>query len=478
MGVRSLTGRLFTRFLLSLGAGLLVAGILLVRLAGASALPAIVILAILLAAVALIGAIPFRRMNRRFDELASSADALARGDQGIRVPVDAHDELALMARALNDVASRYEEKFRELKTERDASEAVLANLPQGLALLTRDLTIKHANPRFWAMVGVERPRGAGGGGGTGAGGGPAGGARLPAARQPVLEEMAEDSIRRGRSVTRDVALYVEEKREYEVTVTPIGAGAGAGGAPEAWLLSIEDLRPEKAMAALRREFVANASHELKTPLTSIRGYAETLLTGGLEDEEHRGRFVETIRAQAARLEALVEDLLELADLERPDAALDVKDWDLGQIVREMVSTFEDVATRRGLRIELDARPGIRARVDRAKIDLALRNLLDNAIKYTDVGTVTVRIERTASAIRVSVADTGRGIDAEHVPRLFERFYRVDRGRSRALGGTGLGLSIVKHAVSLHAGRVGVESRVGEGSTFWFEFPPDGPHLHS
>jgi len=460
MGVRSLTGRLFSRLILYLGAGLLLAGILLVRFAGARAPIAIVILAVLLAAVALLGAVPFRRMNRRFDELATSADALARGDQGVRVPVDAHDELALMARALNDVASRYEEKFRELKAERDASEAVLANLPQGLALLTRDLTIKHANPRFWSMVGLERPRGA----------------RLPAARQPVLEEMAEDSIRRGRSVTRDVALYVEEKREYEVTVTPIGAGAE--GTPEAWLLSVEDLRPEKAMAALRREFVANASHELKTPLTSIRGYAETLLTGGLEDEENRARFVETIRAQAARLEALVEDLLELADLERPDAALDVKDWDLGQLVREMAGTFEELAGRRGLRVELDARPGIRARVDRAKIDLALRNLLDNAIKYTDVGTVTARIERTASAIRISVTDTGRGIDPEHIPRLFERFYRVDRGRSRALGGTGLGLSIVKHAVSLHGGRVGVESRVGEGSSFWFEIPPDGPHLHS
>jgi two-component system phosphate regulon sensor histidine kinase PhoR len=472
MGVRSLTGRLFTRSVLILGAGLLIAGVLLVRVAGARALPTIAINGALLGAIALVAAIPFRRMNRRFDELATSADALARGDEGVRVVVDEHDELALMARALNDVASRHERRLQDLKSERDASEAVLANLPQGLALMTRDLTIKHANPRFWAMVGVER---------SGTLGAPVAGAmpravRLPAARQPILEEMVEHSIRRGRSETRDVALYVEERREYEVTVMPIGARAG--GAPEAWLLSVEDLRPEKAMAALRREFVANASHELKTPLTSIRGYAETLLSGGLEDEQNRARFVETIRAQAARLEALVEDLLELADLERPDAPLDLKDWDLGQVVREMVATFEDVAARRGLRLERDARPGIRARVDRVKIDLALRNLLDNAIKYTDVGTVTVRIERTASAIRISVADTGRGIEAEHIPRLFERFYRVDRGRSRALGGTGLGLSIVKHAVSLHGGRAGVESRVGEGSVFWIEIPPDGPHLHS
>lgn len=468
MAVRSLTGRLYTRLVLVLAAGLAVAGVLLVQVAGAEPLPTIVALVIPLWVV-LLGTIPFRNLNRRFDELASSAEALARGDEGVRVPVDAHDELAQMARALNDLASRYEAKFRRLSAEREASEAVLGNLPQGLALLTRNLTIRHANPRFWAIVGVAPPSVS-----AGAGMG-AGWLRLPAARQSVLEEMAHDSMRRGRSVTRDVALYVNEKREYDVSVTPIGA-SDAG--PDAWLLSIEDMRPEKAAAALRREFVANASHELKTPLTSIRGYAETLLSGGLEDEGNRARFVETIRAQAARLEALVEDLLELADLERPDAVLDLKDWDLGQLVREMVATFEDLAARRGLRLELDARPGIRARVDRVKIDLALRNLIDNAIKYTDVGTVTVRIERTASAIRVSVIDTGRGIDPEHIPRLFERFYRVDRGRSRALGGTGLGLSIVKHAVSLHGGRAGVESRVGEGSAFWFELPPDGPHLHS
>ena len=464
--MRSLTGGLYARLILFLGVGFLVLGVWLVRGAGAQPLPTIGALLALLAVIALMGYFPSRDLNRRFDELATSADALARGDQGVRVPVDAHDDLAQMARALNDLASRYEGKFRKLTAERDASEAVLGNLPQGLALLTGGLTIRHANPRFWAIVGIEQPPGSPGAGGT---------VRLPAARQPVLEEMVGDSMRRGRSVTRDVALYVVEKREYEVTVTPIGADAAR---PDAWLLSIEDLRPEKAMVALRREFVANASHELKTPLTSIRGYAETLLTGGLEDEENRARFVETIRTQASRLETLVEDLLELADLERPDAALELKDWDLGQLVREMAATFEDVAARRGLRLELDARPGIRARVDRAKIELALRNLIDNAIKYTDVGSATVRIERTASAIRISVTDTGRGISPEHVPRLFERFYRVDRGRSRALGGTGLGLSIVKHAIALHGGRAGVESRMGEGSVFWFEIPPDGPHLHS
>jgi two-component system phosphate regulon sensor histidine kinase PhoR len=279
-----------------------------------------------------------------------------------------------------------------------------------------------------------------------------------------------ESAGRGSSVTREVALYVDEKLEVEISAAPIARG----NPPGAWLVSIQDLRPEKIMASLRREFVANASHELKTPLTSIRGYAETLLSGGLDDTENRARFVETIRTQASRLEALVEDLLELADLERPDAPLDLKDWDMGAIAREMGETFEEVAGRRGLSLDVEARRGILARVDRTKIELALRNLLDNAIKYTDAGRIQVTVRDAGGQVRVSVADSGRGIGPEHVPRVFERFYRVDRGRSRALGGTGLGLSIVKHAVLLHHGEVGLESEPGRGSTFWFEVPKRGP----
>jgi two-component system phosphate regulon sensor histidine kinase PhoR len=412
----------------------------------------IAVLAVFLAVLAggyLLG----RRIDRRLRAMRRSAEALGRGELKTRIPVESHDELAALARVLNSMAERLDSKVTELRAERDLSEAVIANLSEGVALLAPDLSILHANDRFWTLVGADRPAG----GST---------PRLAATRQPILEEIVRHAMRRGSAVRREAALYVEERREYEIAVLPVRDSPEAGD----WLLTIRDLKPERAMAILRREFVANVSHELKTPLTSIRGYAETLLQGGIEDEENRARFVETIHAQAVRLEALVEDLLELADLERPDAAFDPKDWDLSSILRDMASGFEELAARRGLRLDLETPPELTIRLDRDRIEVALRNLLDNAIKYTEAGTVRITAGRVAGVTRVSIADTGRGIEPEHLARIFERFYRVDHGRSRASGGTGLGLSIVKHAIDLHGGRVGVESSPGSGSTFWFEIP--------
>jgi two-component system phosphate regulon sensor histidine kinase PhoR len=454
--VRSLTGRPFLLLVLALVFAAVAAAAIL---ASASLLGREQALLFAIGAVAIaLGAawLPFRTLNRRFGSVADAARSMAEGDLARRVPIDGHDPLGHLSRDLNEIAERFESKLHELQEGRDSSRSILSNIPFGLALVGKDLLIRHANSRFWEMLALDRP---------------AGDERLAAARQPILEEMALHVFHHRKAIVRDVMLYLDERREYEVRVSPIGAYAGAA---DAILLSLEDLGPEKAAAALRREFVANASHELKTPLTSIRGYAETLLSGGLEDEKHRTRFVETIRDQASRLEALVEDLLELADLERADAPLDLKDWDLGEIARDVATTYEDVASRRGLRLSLEGRAGLHARVDRKRLELALRNLIDNAVKYTEQGTVSVRVEEHGDAIRVCIADTGRGIASEHLPRVFERFYRVDRGRSRALGGTGLGLSIVKHAVQLHGGHVGVESEAGQGSTFWIEVPREGP----
>jgi two-component system, OmpR family, phosphate regulon sensor histidine kinase PhoR len=239
---------------------------------------------------------------------------------------------------------------------------------------------------------------------------------------------------------------------------------------ETVLLVLHDRTEEERLNRVRRDFVANVSHELRTPLTSIRGYSETLLDGGLEDVEHREEFVRVIRDAAARLESVTNDLLSLADLERPEVRLERNPFDLRESAERQLAVFRDQASRAGITMRMVPGPPVPIVADRARMEQVIANLLDNALKYTERGTIDVTCGLEEGSAWCDVRDTGGGIPEEHLPRLFERFYRVDKGRSRERGGTGLGLSIVKHIVELHGGRVGVKSRLGEGSTFRFEIP--------
>ena len=244
------------------------------------------------------------------------------------------------------------------------------------------------------------------------------------------------------------------------TATPLG-----GRAASAVLLVLHDLTEIERLNRVRQDFVANVSHELRTPLTSLRGYAETLLDGGLEDVEHREAFVRVIRDQAVRLEALVEDLLSLAELERPGARLrreplrPARGWRRGRSRRSAPRAAQ--ARARARRWSRARRVPVTA--DRARLEQVIANLLDNALKYTERGGVTrARSGGDAARAWCEVSDTGPGIPEDDLPRVFERFYRVDKARSREKGGTGLGLSIVKHIVALHGGEVSVSSVAGDG----------------
>jgi len=216
------------------------------------------------------------------------------------------------------------------------------------------------------------------------------------------------------------------------------------------------------------------SHELRTPLTSLRGYAETLLAGGLEDPEHREGFVRVIRDQAMRLQAMTEDLLSLAELERPGAAIEARPFDLRVALLAVLGTFRDEAARRHLTLELEPGEPVVVVADRLRIEQAVANLVDNALKYTESGGVTLRAGRDGAVAFAEVTDTGPGIPEDDQGRVFERFFRVDRARSRERGGTGLGLSIVKHIAELHGGSVRLVSAPGRGSTFRLELPPPAP----
>jgi two-component system phosphate regulon sensor histidine kinase PhoR len=240
------------------------------------------------------------------------------------------------------------------------------------------------------------------------------------------------------------------------------------------LLVLHDLTAMEAANRVRQDFVANVSHELRTPLTSLRGYAETLLGGGLEDADHREGFVRTIHDQAVRLEALIADLLSLAELERPGAGLRLAALDLREVVERQAAALRPRATAAGLALHVEGGEPVPVEADRARIEQVIANLLDNAVKYTERGEISVMLGGDSDRAWCEVVDTGPGIPHEDQPRIFERFYRVDKARSREKGGTGLGLSIVKHIVQLHGGTVTVRSSPGQGSTFRFEIPR-APH---
>jgi two-component system phosphate regulon sensor histidine kinase PhoR len=285
------------------------------------------------------------------------------------------------------------------------------------------------------------------------------------ARVPELEELLRRARGERASVEAEIRLWLPHQRLVRATATPLGRAEAS-----ALLLVVHDLSEAETLNRVRQDFVANVSHELRTPLTSLRGYADTLLGGGLDDAANRERFVEIIRDQTVRLQALVEDLLSLAALERPGLHLRAERFDLRELLEAQVSACRGRAEAARLKLELEEGAPIPVQADRSRIEQVVANLLDNALKYTDQGSVRLRAGNGGGVAWCEVEDTGSGIPAEDLPRVFERFYRVDKARSREKGGTGLGLSIVKHIVTLHGGRIGVESTIGRGSRFRFEIP--------
>jgi two-component system phosphate regulon sensor histidine kinase PhoR len=386
--------------------------------------------------------------------LERTASRLAAGEADTRAREQPADELGRLGRAINAMAAERRARLEALERERDERERILASMSDGVALIGSDGRIARMNRALAELLGQPLPA--------------APGTPLAEyARVPELDDLLAQVRAEGTGHETELRLWGPRPRLVRASATPL-AGGGAG----ALLLVVHDLSEAETLARVRQDFVANAAHELRTPLTSLRGYAETLLDGGLEDREHREDFVRVIRDQAVRLEALVADLLSLAELERPGATLRLEAFDLREAAARVASALRPRALEAGLAFEFEPGAPLAVRADHARIEQVLANLIDNAIKYTERGRVTVRLGGDGARVWCEVADTGPGIPPEDQPRIFERFYRVEKARSREKGGTGLGLSIVKHIVTLHGGGVSVESRPGEGSVFRFEIPCD------
>lgn len=386
--------------------------------------------------------------------LTRAVERMAAGNLGEHVEMSSRDEIGMLARAFNRLNDDLRTRIDQLRERGDQLAAVLAGMVEGVIAVDRRARILFANDAAGRQFDfrAEDARG-----------------------RPLLALIRDETVHQSvqRAMSSRGVVNAEIQRHLPSNGTLAVHATGLPGEPcPGVVLVLYDMTRLRKLETLRQEFVANVSHELKTPLSSIKAYAETLRAGAINDHEHNLQFVQRIEDQADRLHQLILDLIRLARIESGEEAYEIGDVDVQEMVEICLS--ENQAAAQSKSIELRSTPPeerLTVRADDEAVRQILENLISNAIKYTpDGGEVTVRWARREKDCLIEVIDTGIGIDPEHQDRLFERFYRVDRARSRELGGTGLGLSIVKHLALFFGGAVGVQSQVGQGSVFWVRLP--------
>ena len=398
-----------------------------------------------------------RRIAGPVARMVEGTRRLAAGDFETRLVPPDSVERAELAGAMNAMARDLRERMETADRQRAELDAVLSSMEEGVLAVDRDGRVISLNRAAAELFSVE--------------------AQTARGREigevvcnPQLQECVARMLEGPAPFCEDVTLSAHGERHLLVSAT--GLRDGRGGEAGA-LLVLEDVTELRRLERVRSDFVANVSHEIRTPVTSIKGYAETLLSDAKEDPESRDRFLEIIARQADRLAALVDDILSLARLERSESSGDTELERIAAsaVMEGAIQACAPKAADRQVRISVSCPADLEMDANSALVEQALLNLLDNAVKFSESGgEVRMEAQSDGTGVSVSVADTGPGIAPDHQARIFERFYRVDRGRSRAMGGTGLGLAIVKHIMSLHAGTVEVESEPGRGSRFTLWFP--------
>jgi two-component system, OmpR family, phosphate regulon sensor histidine kinase PhoR len=391
-----------------------------------------------------------RGLLRPLAHLALGARAISRGAAS-RVEEPRLPELAVVARALNRLAETAEQQFAAIRSERDHLQSILASMSEGVLVIAQDGRASSANAALLRLFDLT--------------GDVTGRPLLEIYRHPELARLVDDTLRKGEPQSGQIELQVPERRTLLLASAALDAGQRGA------VVVVRDTTELTRVADMRRDFVANVSHELKTPLAAIRGYAETLRDGALQEEETARRFTERLIWQTRRLQALLDDLLTLSRLEGIGQPREREPVDLAALAQRATEVLAAAARERGIRVEVRDQGAPRLPGDADGLERLLVNLLDNAIKYNRPGgEVVLRLARGETAVLIEVADTGIGIPQDSLARIFERFYRVDKGRAREEGGTGLGLAIVKHLAQSHGGHVEVESRMGRGSTFRVHLP--------
>lgn len=397
-----------------------------------------------------------RRLAEDLAELEDGVRAFGQGRLSARIPPPGFEELDSLVELLNKMAHQLDRERAQMAERQAERDAVLAGMVEGVVAVDLDDRLLAANPAAERFLGFDSARCLG----------------FPiqgVARNPELNRMLEEVRSQGGSVRGEVVLREGEERVLEVTATPL---RDRQGYLMGTLIVLHDITQIRKLERVRRDFVANVSHELKTPVSTIRGAVETLLSGAADDPEARQRFLAMIDRSTARLSAIIEDLLSLARLEETgEGGVPLKLQPILPCLKEALLDTAPLADAGQVEVRLSCPENLAAPINPPLLVQAVVNLLDNAIRHSPPGqTVDVEAEAVGHDVEIRVRDRGPGIEERHLPRLFERFYRVDAARSRKEGGTGLGLSIVKHVAQVHRGRVGAESVLGQGSTFTIRIP--------
>lgn len=409
-------------------------------------------LAVSLVVALLLSYLLSRLTSRSLRTITNLATQLGRGDYGRRIPVITRDEVGELARVMNEMASQIEHNLARISAEKNRLDTILRGMGEGLMVSDAEGTVTLVNPAFLQLFGLSQSV--------------EGRQIIEIARFPELHETFRAVVSSRSEHVEEMTLPLGEEKRVLTHWVPLMEEDDLRGV----VAVFHDISDLKRLEAIRRDFVANVSHELRTPVTVIKGYAEAL-AGGLveEDPERARRFMEIIYSHSERLADLIRDLLTLSQLESGSLQLELTQIHLDRAASHAAGLLEQKAARKEITIdtsELTNAPPVLA--DPGRLEQVLINLMDNALKYTPPGgSVTVAFDEADGMVRVAVHDTGIGIPSKDLPRIFERFYRVDAARSRDEGGTGLGLSIVKHIIQLHGGSITVESEHGKGTTFRF-----------
>jgi len=395
-------------------------------------------------------------LARPIAHMQNIANKITAGDISQRIKIQSKDELGKLAEHLNAMAQELERKINEITKDKKELGAILSSMIEGVMVISSDERIILVNPPILKMLDIRTKA-------------PIGKPYWEVIRNEGINAILRESIKDRISIGREVRIISVEEIYFSVQTSVVLNEFGGFLGIAAVFHNISEF---KKIDKMRSEFTANVTHELKTPLTSIKGFVETLLDGAVNDKEKAAEYLNIVKRHTDRLEALINDLLDLSKIESKGVKMDFGSVNIPEIARKTVALYEDKVRAKQQALVMDVKSDIpRVLGSESKLEQVFSNLLDNAIKFTpDGGKISVVVSDDKEHVNIDFKDSGIGIPQEHLSRIFERFYRVDKTRARELGGTGLGLSIVKHIVEMHGGKVSVESVSEKGSVFSVVLP--------